>query len=58
MEGSIYDYVNHIKYVSKKKPTFEKNLASMSKLDTMDNLDADKLRKLLSAMIKNQLLEL
>ena len=30
----------------------------MSKLDTVDNLDADKLRKLLSGMIENQLLEL
>ena len=30
----------------------------MSKLDTVDDLDADKLRKLLSGMIKNQLLEL
>ena len=30
----------------------------MSKLDTVDNLDADKLRKLLSGMTENQLLEL
>ena len=30
----------------------------MSKLDTVANLDADKLRKLLSGMIQNQLLEL
>ena len=30
----------------------------MSKLDTVDNLDADKLRKLLPGMIENQLLEL
>ena len=58
MKGSIYDCINHIKYVSKKKPTFEKILASMSKLDTVDNLDANKLRKLLSGMIENQLLEL
>ena len=58
MEGSIYDYFNHIKHVSKKKPTFKKILASMSKLDTVDNLDADKLRKFVSGMNKNQLLEL
>ena len=58
MEESIYDHINHIKYVSKKKSTFEKILATMSKLDTVDNLDADKLRKLLSGMIENQLLEL
>ena len=30
----------------------------MSKLDTVDNLDADKLRKFVSGMNKNQLLEL
>ena len=30
----------------------------MSKLDTGDNINADKLRKLLSCMIENQLLEL
>ena len=30
----------------------------MSKLDTVDDLDADKLRKILSGMIENQLLEL
>ena len=36
MEGSIYDCINHIKYVSKKKPTFEEILASMSELDTED----------------------
>ena len=30
----------------------------MSKLDTEDNLDVDKLRKLLSGMIESQLLEL
>ena len=58
MEGSIFDCINYIKYVSKKKPPFEKILASMSKLDTVDNLDVDKLRKLLSGMIENQLLEL
>ena len=58
MEGSIYDCINHIKHVSKKKPTFKKILASMSKLDTVDNLDADKLRKFVSGMNKNQLLEL
>ena len=58
MEGSIYDCFNHIKHVSKKKPTFKKILASMSKLDTVDNLDADKLRKFVSGMNKNQLLEL
>ena len=52
MEGSIYDCINHVKYVCKKKPAFGKILASMSKLDTVDNLDADKLRKLLSFMIK------
>ena len=45
MEGSIYDCINHISYVSKKKPTFEKILASMSKFDTVDNLDKDKLRE-------------
>ena len=50
--------IKHIKYVSKKKPTFEKILASMSKLDTVDNLNEDKLTKLLSGMIENQLLEL
>ena len=33
--------IKHIKYVSKKKPTFEKILASMSKLDTVDNLNED-----------------
>ena len=38
MEGSVYDCINHIKYVNKKKPTFEKFIASMSKLDTVDNL--------------------
>ena len=58
MEGSIYNCINHTKYVRKKKPTFEKLLASMSALDTEDNLDVDKLRKLLSGMIENQLLEL
>ena len=58
MEGSIYDCINHIKCASKKKPTCEKILASMSKLDTVENLDADKLRKRLSDMIENQLLEL
>ena len=58
MEGSIYTCINYIKYVSKKKPTFEKILASMLKLDTVDNLDEDKLRKLLSGMIENQQLEL
>ena len=58
MEESIYDRINHTKYVSKKTSTFEKILATMSKLDTVDNLDADKLRKLLSGMIENQLLEL
>ena len=58
MEGPIYDCFNHIKHVSKKKPTFKKILASMSKLDTVDNLDADKLRKFVSGMNKNQLLEL
>ena len=58
MEGSIYDCINHVKYVSKKNPTFEKILASMSKLDTVNKLDTDNLRKLLSGMIENQLLEL
>ena len=58
MEGSIYNCISHTKYVRKKKPTFEKLLASMSELDTEDNLDVDKLRKLLSGMIENQLLEL
>ena len=58
MEESIYERINHIKYVSKKTSTFEKILATMSKLDTVANLDADKLRKLLSGMIQNQLLEL
>ena len=58
MEGSIYDCINHIKYVGKKKPAFGKILASKSKLDTVDNLDADKLRKLLPVMIKKKLLEL
>ena len=48
MQGSIYDCINHDKYVSKKKPTFEKILTSMSKLNTVDNLDADKLRKRIS----------
>ena len=41
-----------------KKPTFEKILARMSKLDTLDNLDADKSRRLLSGMTENELLEL
>ena len=58
MEGSIYDCINHIKHVSKKKPTFEKILANMSKLDTADNLGADKLRKFVPGMNENQLLEL
>ena len=59
MEGSIYDCIKHLKYVSKKKPTFdEKILASMSKLDTVNNLDADKLKKLLSGITENQRLEL
>ena len=54
MEGSIYDCIKHLKYVSKKKPTFdEKILASMSKLDTVNNLDADKLKKLLSGITEN-----
>ena len=30
----------------------------MSKLDTLDNLDADKSRRLLSGMTENELLEL
>ena len=46
------------KYVNKKKPNFEKILPSISKLDTDDKQDADKLRKLLSGMVENQLLEL
>ena len=46
------------KYVNKTKPTIEKILPSISKLDTDDKLDADKLRKLLSGMVENQLLEL
>ena len=58
MEGSIYDCINHIKYVSQRKSTFEKILASMSKLDTVNNLDKDKLRKIFSGMVENQLLEL
>ena len=59
MEGSIYDCIKHLKYVSKKKPTFdEKILASMSKLDTVNNLDADKLKKHLSGITENQRLEL
>ena len=58
MKGSIYDCINHIKHVSKKKLTFENILASMSKLDTVHNLDADKSRKFVSGMNKNQLLEL
>ena len=58
MAISIYDCINNIKYVSKKKPTFENILSSMSKLDRVGNLDADKLRKLFSCTIKNQLLEL
>ena len=37
MEGLIYDCINHIKCVSKKKPNFEKNLASISKLDMIEN---------------------
>ena len=41
-----------------KKLTFEKILARMSKLDTLDNLDADKSRRLLSGMTENELLEL
>ena len=41
-----------------KKPTSEKILARMSKLDTLDNLDADKSRRLLSGMTENELLEL
>ena len=58
MGGSTYDCINHINDVSKKKPICEKMLASMSKLHTLDNLDAEKLRKLPSGMIENQLLEL
>ena len=59
MERSIYDCIKHLKQVSKKKPTFdEKILASMSKLDTVDNLDADKLKKRLSGITENQRLEL
>ena len=54
MEECINECINHINYVSKKKPTFEKILASMSKLDTED-LDAEKLRKLLSVMVEKQL---
>ena len=46
------------KYVNKTKPTIEKILPSISKLDTDDKQDADKLRKLLSGMVENQLLEL
>ena len=53
MEGSIYDCINHDKYVSKKNSTFEYFLISMSKLAT-----SAKLRKLLSGIILNQLLEL
>ena len=53
MEGSIYDCINHDKYVSKKNPTFEYFLISMSKLGT-----SEKLRKLLSGIINDQLLEL
>ena len=53
MERSIYDCISHIKYVSKKNPTFEKILASMSKLNAVDNPDADELRTLLSGMIPN-----
>ena len=49
MEGLIYDCINHIKCVSKKKPNFEKNLASISKLDIVDNLDADKLKSFCQA---------
>ena len=41
MKGSIYDCIDRVKYVSKKKPTFEKVLASMSKIDIVNNLDAD-----------------
>ena len=39
MERSIYDRINHIKYISKKKPIFENILGSMSKLDTEADLD-------------------
>ena len=44
METSVYDCINHIKYVSKKNPTFEKILASMLKLNAVDNPDADEER--------------
>ena len=53
MEGSIYDCINHDKYVNKKNPTFGYFLVSMSKLAT-----SEKLRKLLSGIIVNQSLEL
>ena len=60
MEGSVLNILNikHIKYVRKKKAIFKKNRGSMSKVDTVDNLDVDKLRKLASDMIEKQLLEL
>ena len=57
MKESIYDYINHIKYINKKKSTFEKILASISKLDTED-LNAKKSRKHLSCITEKQLLGL
>ena len=57
MKEPIYDYINHIKYINKKKSTFEKILASISKLDTED-LNAKKSRKHLSGITEKQLLGL
>ena len=53
MEECINDCINHVKYVSKRKPTIEKILASMSKLN-IEDLKAWKLKKLLSSMIEKQ----
>lgn len=58
IERSVYDCINHVKYVNNKNSTFEEIFASMSKLDAEDKLDADKLRTFLSGMIENQLLKL
>ena len=40
MEEYAYNCINHIKYVSKKIPTYEKILPNISKLDIY-NPDAD-----------------
>ena len=57
MENKIINAINHIKFVSKKKPSIDRLLANLRKSD-VGTWEIEELMTSLSVMVTNNLLEL